>query len=219
MRRLESASTIAVPRRDRALHLRPARAELAGNGAARQPPGDARHVIALVGVVASTQGVGWQAIIVGIVVGAAVGVYRRAQVKMTAMPQMVAIFNGAGGGAAALDRDGANYSIATQRRQHGRRRSPITLVLSAIIGAISFSGSIVAFLKLQELMTGRPVTYPGQQVVNALVLSCDCSAWRSGSSQRSARLPLWAFASLLAAASRCSASCSCCRSAARTCRS
>ena len=45
----------------------------------------------------------------------------------------------------------------------------VSLVLSAIIGAISFAGSIVAFLKLQELMTGRPITYPGQQVVNALV--------------------------------------------------
>ena len=43
-------------------------------------------------------------------------------------------------------------------------------MLSAIIGGLSFAGSIIAFLKLQELMTGRPVTYPGQQVVNALVL-------------------------------------------------
>ena len=95
---------------------------------------------------------------------------RRARVKMTAMPQMVALFNGVGGGAAALDR-------ARGVPQH-RCPSPATpnvdislaIVLSALIGAISFAGSMIAFAKLQELIGGRPITYPGQQVVNAALL-------------------------------------------------
>jgi NAD(P) transhydrogenase subunit beta len=124
--------------------------------------------IALVSVLVTTAGVGWWAIAVGVIVGGGIGVYAALKVKMTAMPQMVALYNGAGGGAAAL--------ISTVEFYVSRGASvgmddviAISLVLSAIIGAVSFSGSIVAFLKLQELMTGRPVTYPGQQIVNALV--------------------------------------------------
>ncbi len=124
--------------------------------------------IALVSVLVTTAGVGWWAIAVGVIVGGGIGVYAALKVKMTAMPQMVALYNGAGGGAAAL--------ISTVEFYVSRGGSvgmddviAISLVLSAIIGAVSFSGSIVAFLKLQELMTGRPVTYPGQQIVNALV--------------------------------------------------
>ncbi|HEY1655190.1 MAG TPA: NAD(P)(+) transhydrogenase (Re/Si-specific) subunit beta [Candidatus Tumulicola sp.] len=124
--------------------------------------------IALASVLVTTAGVGWWAIAIGVVVGGGIGVYAALKVKMTAMPQMVALYNGAGGGAAAL--------ISTVEFYVTRGGSvgmddvvAISLVLSAIIGAVSFSGSIVAFLKLQELMTGRPVTYPGQQIVNALV--------------------------------------------------
>ena len=136
--------------------------------------------IALVSVLVTTAGVGWWAIAVGVIVGGGIGVYAALKVKMTAMPQMVALYNGAGGGAAAL--------ISTVEFYVSRGGSvgmddviAISLVLSAIIGAVSFSGSIVAFLKLQELMTGRPVTYPGQQIVNALV-ALGISRCSSGSS-------------------------------------
>ncbi len=102
----------------------------------------------------------------GVVVGGLIGFVSARSVKMTAMPQMVAIFNGAGGGAAAL--------VATAEfLEHVQTGLPpdqaFTTVISAIIGALSFSGSIIAFLKLQELMTGRPITYPGQQVVNGIL--------------------------------------------------
>jgi NAD(P) transhydrogenase subunit beta len=113
----------------------------------------------------------WPVIIGGLVVGAAVGIYFGRAVKMTAMPQMVAIFNGCGGGAAALVAMGELMKMLA-----ATNGSPLpfdftfTTMLTAVIGALSFSGSIIAFLKLQELMTGRPITYPGQQVVNALVL-------------------------------------------------
>jgi NAD(P) transhydrogenase subunit beta len=82
---------------------------------------------------------------------------------------MVALFNGVGGGAAAL------IALAEVHRilpEPGAPKVDISLaiVLSALIGAISFSGSMVAFAKLQELIGGRPITYPGQQLVNGVLL-------------------------------------------------
>ncbi len=87
-------------------------------------------------------------------------------VKMTAMPQLVAIFNGVGGGAAAL--------VSITEFVHIKSTHPATYVvlevlLGVLIGTVSFAGSAIAFAKLQELMTGRPVTYPGQQVLNAII--------------------------------------------------
>jgi H+-translocating NAD(P) transhydrogenase subunit beta len=154
--------------------------------------------IALVGVVASTQGVGWWAIAIGTIIGAVIGVYAALKVKMTAMPQMVALYNGAGGGAAALISTVEFYVV-----RGGAIRMDdviaISLVLSAIIGAVSFAGSIIAFLKLQELMTGRPVTYPGQQIVNALVLIAilGLGGWFVVTL---GLLPLWGFGVMMAAA-------------------
>jgi len=132
----------------------------------------------LIAVVATlTQGiVNWYVIGAGLVLGAVVGIVSAQRVKMTAMPQMVAIFNGAGGGAAAL-------VAAGELLKYTNSGAPIsydisfTSMLTAVIGAISFAGSIVAFLKLQEVMTGRPITYPGQQVVNALVLLVILVTW------------------------------------------
>jgi H+-translocating NAD(P) transhydrogenase subunit beta len=111
----------------------------------------------------------WE-IIVGMIVGGVFGAVAARKVHMTAMPQMVALFNGVGGGAAAL------ISLA---EFHLHAPDPGTLkvdisssiVLSAIIGSISFSGSMIAFAKLQELIRGRPITYPLQQVVNGLVFA------------------------------------------------
>ncbi len=127
-------------------------------------------VVALIATFA--QGVvQWPVIIGGLVVGAAVGIYFGKAVKMTAMPQMVAIFNGCGGGAASLVAMGE--LMKTLGVANGNPLPfdfTITTMMTAAIGALSFSGSIIAFLKLQELMTGRPITYPGQQVVNAAVL-------------------------------------------------
>jgi len=101
-------------------------------------------------------------IIAGAVVGGAIGAYSARAVKMTAMPQMVALFNGVGGGAAAL--------IAFSEF-HGVGNLPtndvVSTLFSAIVGSVSFAGSMVAFGKLQELITGSPVTMPGQKLVNA----------------------------------------------------
>jgi len=109
----------------------------------------------------------WPILIGGGVIGAAIGYFSARAVKMTAMPQMVALFNGAGGGAAALVAAGEFLKISSFGSASAADMVPI--VLSVIIGSISFAGSLIAFAKLQELMPGRPLTYPGQQVVNALI--------------------------------------------------
>ncbi|HEY1513156.1 MAG TPA: NAD(P)(+) transhydrogenase (Re/Si-specific) subunit beta [Gaiellaceae bacterium] len=108
--------------------------------------------------------------VVAMVIGGAFGAVAARRVRMTAMPQIVALFNGVGGGAAAL------VSWAEFHREAGlsgdlQRDISISLVLSALIGSISFSGSMIAFAKLQELIGGRPITYAGQQVVNGLLFA------------------------------------------------
>src|SRR6185436_10195152 len=102
----------------------------------------------------------------GMVVGGIVGIVGARTVKMTAMPQMVALFNGVGGGAAALIALAEFHNFAAQLDTV----ESVSSVVSALLGAISFSGSIVAFAKLQELVSGRPIVFRGQQVVNALII-------------------------------------------------
>ncbi len=104
--------------------------------------------------------------VVAMVVGAAIAVPVARLVKMTAMPQMVAVFNGVGGGAAALI-SLTVFLIEDPAKPAVYRIGEV--LFGVLVGCVSFSGSVIAFAKLQELMTGRPVTYPGQQVINALV--------------------------------------------------
>jgi H+-translocating NAD(P) transhydrogenase subunit beta len=112
----------------------------------------------------------WTDIIIGAAIGAPIGFISARLVKMTAMPQMVALFNGAGGGAAALV-SGGEFLRLTAGGALPTWDQMLPIILSSIIGSVSFSGSLIAFAKLQELMTGRPVTYVGQQIVNGLVLA------------------------------------------------
>jgi NAD(P) transhydrogenase subunit beta len=110
----------------------------------------------------------WWAIAIGMLIGGGFGAVAARKVKMTAMPQMVALFNGVGGGAAAL------IALAEVHRILPEPGSPkidisLAIMLSALIGSISFAGSMIAFAKLQELIGGRPITYPGQQFVNGAV--------------------------------------------------
>jgi NAD(P) transhydrogenase subunit beta len=100
---------------------------------------------------------------------APIGWYAARAVKMTAMPQMVALFNGVGGGAAALV---ALAEFHARAPDPGRlpTENSVSTVLSALIGAVSFAGSMVAFGKLQDLISGRPIVYPGQKVGNVALL-------------------------------------------------
>ena len=102
---------------------------------------------------------GWWWMAAGIVIGSAIGVVGAKKVKMTAMPQMVALFNGVGGGAAALVSLVEFHSVWAHAGDVGVERG-IATVFSALVGSISFAGSLVAFGKLQDLISGRPITYP-----------------------------------------------------------
>src|SRR4051794_17511539 len=109
----------------------------------------------------------WE-MVVAAFVGGTLGAVGARRVQMTAMPQMVALFNGVGGGAAALVALAEFHELAPPTgRIHGD--VSIAMVLSALIGSISFSGSLIAFAKLQELIQGRPITYTGQKLVNAAI--------------------------------------------------
>ena len=108
-------------------------------------------------------------IALGLVIGTAVGVPAARNVRMTAIPQMVALFNGVGGGAVAI--------IAwIEYRHHFAsggslwvEKSQIPTLFAAIVGSISFWGSNIAFGKLQEILPGRPIKLPGQSIINAVL--------------------------------------------------
>ena len=106
-------------------------------------------------------------ILAAIAFGVAVGVPAARKVQMTAMPQLVALFNGVGGGAAAL------VSIVEYMKlgSSASTAEVIATVFTVVVGCISFSGSIVTFLKLQELMTTRPVVFPGGRFLIAANLA------------------------------------------------
>src|ERR671916_3106755 len=111
----------------------------------------------------------WVLIVLGVVIGTLLGVPAAQRVKMTAMPQMVALFNGVGGGAVAL------IAWVEFRSTDGFSGEPAYVMAAAlfgaIVGSVSFWGSLVAYGKLQELLPGRPVSLgKPQQLVNGLAL-------------------------------------------------
>jgi NAD(P) transhydrogenase subunit beta len=126
----------------------------------------------------------WGLIALGIALGVAVGLPAARQVKMTAMPQMVALFNGVGGGAVAIiswvefRSYGSSYGGRTieafgETHQIGGVATYVAIfsVFAAIVGSVSFWGSNIAFAKLQEILPGRPISLgPAQQIVNLVLL-------------------------------------------------
>ncbi len=103
-------------------------------------------------------------------VSAPAGAYAARKVRLTAMPQMVALFNGLGGGAAALI---AVADVHHSAQLPGRLPASVSvsIALSAVIGATSFAGSMVAFAKLAEVIGGRPIIYRGQKAGNLALLA------------------------------------------------
>ncbi len=99
-----------------------------------------------------------------IVIGSVIGWISARKVPLTDMPQMVALFNGMGGGAAGV------IGYLDLLHSHGNVALKILAALAVIIGSVSFSGSIGAFLKLQRWINDRPITFPGQQIINFLLL-------------------------------------------------
>jgi NAD(P) transhydrogenase subunit beta len=105
----------------------------------------------------------------GIALGAAIGAVMAVRVQMTAMPQMVALLNGLGGGASTLVAGAALFEQLALGHVPSIRFGTAT-VASGMIGSVTLWGSLVAYAKLDERLPGRPITFPGQQIVNALLL-------------------------------------------------
>lgn len=105
---------------------------------------------------------------IGMIIGAVIGAPVSRRVRMTAMPQLVAVFNGVGGGAAAIV-----STVDFLRTQPGRPGSVhvLEMVFGLVIGSASIAGSFVAFAKLQELLTGRPITFPAQHAAHAAAVT------------------------------------------------
>ena len=101
----------------------------------------------------------------GVLIGAIIGSIAARKVEMTQMPQLVAIFNGFGGGASALVASAEFYSNFSANPSTFML---ITIVLSVLIGTLTLTGSFIAFGKLQGFISGQPIVYPGQQLINAI---------------------------------------------------
>ncbi len=125
-------------------------------------------LIAIVATLIFGQILSFTGIIIAMIVGSLLGGIVAKTVQMTQMPQMVALLNGFGGGASALVAS-AEFLRLTSTGQEMSLDTAISIQLGILIGAVTFSGSLIAFGKLQELVTGRAVTYPLQKTFNALV--------------------------------------------------
>jgi proton-translocating NAD(P)+ transhydrogenase subunit beta len=125
---------------------------------------------AIVATLVDERVLSYQWIVLGAVIGGVGGAVGARKVKMTAMPQMVALFNGFGGGAAALVAL-ADYHDTVGLPGHVAAKIIVSILFSSTVGAISFSGSMIAFGKLQEVITGSPVVLPGQRVITGALFA------------------------------------------------
>ena len=121
-------------------------------------------LIAIIATLISADKINFQLIIFGILIGSIIGLFFAIKVEMTQMPQMVAIFNGFGGGASAL-------VAASEFLKLGSPSSFTlsTIIFSIFVGTLTFTGSFIAFGKLQGFISGKPIIFPGQKIFNALL--------------------------------------------------
>lgn len=128
-------------------------------------------LIAIVAALLSHDVLQWQWVAVGMVAGALVGALAARMVAMTAMPEMVALFNGFGGAASLLVGWSEYQSYASAGEvMDASVFSLLIISVTVLIGGATFSGSIIAWGKLSEKLPSKPIQYPGQQMVNALIL-------------------------------------------------
>jgi len=147
-------------------------------------------------VTLANQGIlSYTVIAAGLVVGGGLGLWMARTVKMTAMPQMVALLNGLGGGASLLV-GGAEYLISHAEGRTFPVDSNIALQFTLLIGALTLTGSGIAFAKLQEMMSGRAIVFPFQKALNAALglVALGLAYWQVSDPNS----PLWAFGALIA---------------------
>ncbi|MAQ87317.1 MAG: NAD synthetase [Candidatus Marinimicrobia bacterium] len=120
--------------------------------------------VAIISTLIASDNIDLQMIMIGMIIGTVIGALFAQKVEMTQMPQMVAIFNGFGGSASAL--------IAAAEFLNTGPISAFTvstIVISIFVGTLTFTGSFIAFGKLQGFISGQPIVFPGQQIFNALL--------------------------------------------------
>ena len=122
-------------------------------------------LIAIVSTLYAGEVLEYKMIATGMLIGAIIGGFAAQKVEMTQMPQLVAIFNGFGGGSSALIAS-AEFLPAFS----GETFTLITIMLSVIIGTLTFTGSFIAFGKLQGFVSSKPIVYSGQQLINLLIV-------------------------------------------------
>ena len=122
-------------------------------------------LLAIVATIVDTEILSWTGILIGMAIGGTVGGVAARTVQMTSMPQLVGILNGSGGGASAV----VAVAEFMGNPAVGVGTTGITILLGTLVGGVTLTGSFIAFAKLQELMTGNPITFPGQNAVNALL--------------------------------------------------
>jgi NAD(P) transhydrogenase subunit beta len=123
-------------------------------------------LLAIVATVVDAEILSWTGILFGMVLGSVIGGFAARRVEMTSMPQLVGIFNGLGGAASAL----VSVTEFVSNPGVGVGTAGVAILLGTLIGGVTFSGSFIAFAKLQEIMTGNPITFPGQNLFNAVLV-------------------------------------------------
>ena len=146
-------------------------------------------LIAIVATLIFYSEINYQLIIVGMIIGALIGATFAIKVEMTQMPQMVAIFNGFGGGASAL--------IASAEFLSSGDISTFTMssiIISIFVGTLTLTGSFIAFGKLQGFISGQPIVFPGQQLLNATSCCWIVNCWFfCGANQWATKLFLFCY--------------------------
>jgi len=122
-------------------------------------------LIAIVATLVSDGKMDYQTIAIGMIIGAIIGAFFAIKVEMTQMPQMVAIFNGFGGGASALVAAAEYLNPA----KNPSTFNAATIVLAVLVGTLTFTGSFIAFGKLQGFISGKPIVFKGQKFLNAII--------------------------------------------------
>lgn len=132
--------------------------------------------LAIAAILVSAPHLNYTLIVVAVAIGAVIGIVWARRVPMTAMPQTVALFNGFGGGVSAL------IAIAEYVRMRTGwlpmdAAGALSMAFGGAVGSLTFSGSIIAFSKLQELIKGRPIVYKGQQELNLIMVVATLALW------------------------------------------
>ena len=154
-------------------------------------------LLAIVVTLLSSKTLTYGTVTAGLIVGGTMGLWAARTIQMTSMPQMVALLNGFGGGSSLF------VAVTEFLKSEALGRTPtmdvaLSTQLGVLIGAVTLTGSAIAWAKLQEVMTGKPIVFGGQKVINGLLFATivGLTGWMVASPDA----PVWAFYALIGTA-------------------